>query len=409
MKKYIFLFLTLNLFAANAQCIREKGEWALNDCYCEETHFEFGNENQAKTFINGVKIGFIGDSGANSNTNAVLNMFKDENVEVIVHQGDLDYFDSSSLMEGAINNVFSEDFPFIYTIGNHDLAIWDRYQRRNRNRLMSVDNNLYCVGNLGVKSSCWYKGIQIVSTGTGTLCNGHEQFLDEELDNDDAAWKVCSFHKVHSHFQLGSKTDEVELDIYQKCIDHGALVMSAHDHVYGRTYPISDVFDKDINKEEPYIIRDGQSMIWVNGIGGYSRFSKKNGNENNPWWDSKYGRKTGSQYGGLICTFFSDRADCYYKTIKETVLDNVFIYKDTTCVPYCPECTKSWEDPVNDGCGHYCPMDNCDEDERCSSSAGYTCVVDSRCYIRCLQIGCVKEDQEQPTNWCGGTCDLPLC
>ena len=413
MKNISLLFIFFTLVNAcqktSVFCHRDKGEWTLqDDCFCETSFTEFGNESNAKEFFNGVKIGFIADSGIDSNAQKVLKLLKEENVDAIVHSGDLDYVDSSSAMENSINKVFSDDFPYFYTVGNHDLKIWDRYQRRNRDRLMNGE--IYCIGNLGVKSSCWFKGIQIVSTGAGTLCNNHKEYLNDVLETS-SIWKICSFHKVHSSFQLGSKTDEVELDIYQKCIDKGALIMTAHDHVYGRTYLMTDAFNKKIITKQPYIVKKGQSVIWINGLGGLSRFSEKSNNGDNPWWEKAYGRKTGSKYGALVCTFYYDKTDCYFKTIEDQILDDITLFteKENECMPDCPECTKSWETPVPDGCGGFCPIDNCGQYERCSSSAGYTCVNDPSCAIRCIAQGCVQEDESQPTNWCGGTCKLPLC
>ena len=409
----LFLFaLLIHVVLAN-HCVRETGERHLdNDCYCENQFYQFGDESRAKRLDEKVKIGFIADSGVGDNARSVLRVLKENNVDAIVHSGDLDYRDSSSEMETNINTIFPSDFPYFYTIGNHDVDAWLRYQRRNRDRLQDVSSrDLYCQGNLGVKASCWFKGVQIVSTGAGTLCDNHKEYLEDTLSESNSKWKICSIHKVHKDFQLGSKTSEIGYEIYQACIDGGALIITGHDHVYGRTHIIKDAEDKEIIKQEPHIIKRGQSMIWVNGLGGYSRFSEKNDNQDNSWWDSAFTRTTGSQYGALICTFDTNRADCEFKTIIDTTLDTVTLYNenDDECVPHCPECTKSWTTAIGDGCGNQCPQDNCQADERCSSYAGFRCVTDPRCYIKCLESVCIQPGEAQPTNWCGGICNLPDC
>jgi len=408
---------TLPTAPPSASCITEKGEGTLGDnCFCENTYFEFGNSEAANEVNSGesVKIGFIGDSGIGENSIKVLQLLKNNNVDAIVHSGDLDYIDSPCSMETNIDSVFPPNFPYFYTIGNHELLLWKKYQMKNLNRLQNVEN-LHCKGNLGVMSSCVFKGINIISSGAGVLCNNHLEYLETTLSESTQKWNICSRHVVHSSFQLGTKTDEVGLDIYQKCIDHGALIMTAHDHAYGRTYPIIDAFTKQINKElspdGSYIIKPNQSIIWLNGLGGYSRFSEKNSNGDNPWWEAAYGRTTGSQYGALICTFTGSRAVCEFKTIVNTVLDTVEFKLNEdppVCEPVCPACTKSWEPAVSDGCGGFCPQDNCRANERCSSYNGYSCVVDSSCLVRCIG-GCLEEGETQPTNWCGGTCERPYC
>jgi len=411
MRNLIFIAI-LFAVANGSPCPTERGESTLNNiCYCEDTSYEFGNKTLASVFDKDVTIGFISDSGIGPGSRLVLDVLKANNVDAVVHVGDFDYTDSSSSMENNINSVFPSDFPYFYIIGNHDLLIWDRYQRRNLRRLSKDIKGLYCIGNLGVKTSCVFKGVQLVLSGAGTLCDNHEEYIESVLSESAMNWKVCAFHKVHSTFQLGSKGDEVDLSVYQSCIDGGALVITGHDHVYGRTHLIKDAFTKALVNSSFNLIKRGQSIVWVNGLGGYSQFSKKSGHSEDPWWDVTYGRKTGSEYGALICTFSETRATCEFKNIEGDTQDSIVMYSDNTgqCVPSCPECTKSWLSDVNDGCGGVCPQDNCGPKERCSSSSGYTCVIDVRCYVKCLDKGCIEQGESQPTNWCGGRCNLPYC
>lgn len=399
------ILILLTLISLTAGCPLNKGEERLNqgDCYCENTNTEFGNYEQSIKFKN-TKLAFFGDSGVNSNSNKVLQMLKNENVDSIIHLGDLDYEYNPKLMEQSINKVFSESFPYIYVIGNHDTEVWDQYQINNINRLKK-SLNLYCSGNIGVQSYCIINGIQIVLSGIDVLCDNHNEYLKNSLNNSKTQWKICGWHKVHSAFQLSNKSNEVSYSTYQTCIDYGALIMTAHSHTYARTYPITNAENKIVNQN--YKIYNKQSMIFNVGTGGYSLSSEKNNNLSKYWWDSAYTRDHFLKHGSIICNFNVNSVNCYYKTIENKILDSVQLLKNE-CQSDCPECTKPWEPPINDGCGNNCPTNTCKKNERCSATAGYTCVLDPRCQNFCPN-GCINQNQVQPANWCGGSCELPYC
>ena len=163
-----------------------------------------------------LKIGFIADTGLRPRSFAVLQLLKKAGVDAIVHSGDFDYQDDAEAMEQYIASAFGEDFPFIVAIGNHDEIAWEDYRTMFHNRLLEA-RGLYCEGLLGVKSYCVFRGIQIVSTGSGTLCDYHEDYATAKLaqtpfrsatncaecgDGDGGDWKVLHFHKVVTDFQL---------------------------------------------------------------------------------------------------------------------------------------------------------------------------------------------------------------
>ena len=58
------------------------------------------------------RVAFIGDQGLGPNSVAVLNLIKDENAQMVLHQGDLDYEDDPDAWDKMISNVLGEDFPY---------------------------------------------------------------------------------------------------------------------------------------------------------------------------------------------------------------------------------------------------------------------------------------------------------
>ena len=51
------------------------------------------------------KVAFIGDQGLGSNSVAVLNLIKEERTDMVLHQGDFDYFDDPEEWDQQINDV----------------------------------------------------------------------------------------------------------------------------------------------------------------------------------------------------------------------------------------------------------------------------------------------------------------
>lgn len=408
---YIYILILGLLIPNTLGCILNKGESRLGqgDCYCENSFHEFGILSEASEF-KPTRLAFFGDSTTTDHAKSVLQMIKNNDVDAIIHLGDLDYDYNPPAMEEHINSVFSEEYPYIYIIGNHETEVWNQYQQNNYNRLLnqSGDIKIYCKGNHGVQSYCLVNGIEIILSGIDILCDNHESYISNKLQESNAKWKICGWHKNHSSFQLSDKTDEVGLSMYQNCINHGALIMTAHSHIYARTYPITNAEYKTITND--YTVFPGQSMIFSIGTGGAGLSSEKNNNRSNFWWNAAFTRDHLLEVGALICDFTIGSVTCHYKTFNDHILDSVTLHntESTECITNCPECTKSWLPPIPDGCGGICPIDNCLSNERCSSSAGYKCVYDPDCELNCPN-DCINEDESQPGNWCGGTCNLPSC
>ena len=120
---------------------------------------------------NGLKIAFIGDQGASEKDGGdrapeVLQLIKDEGADVVVHQGDFDYAHDPAAWDGMISKVLGEDFPYFGSAGNHDIHIWEGYQKVLEARARRIP--IPWDGRMGVKSSLRYRGVFIVLVAPGT-------------------------------------------------------------------------------------------------------------------------------------------------------------------------------------------------------------------------------------------------
>ena len=100
-----------------------------------------------------LRVAFIGDQGTGPSAFEVLNLIKDEEANLVLHQGDFDYEDDPNKWDSMISNVLGDDFPLVATIGNHDVKAWNGYQKKLYDRL-EKNPDMACTGNLGIKSSC---------------------------------------------------------------------------------------------------------------------------------------------------------------------------------------------------------------------------------------------------------------
>ncbi|MCZ6530490.1 MAG: metallophosphoesterase, partial [Chloroflexi bacterium] len=147
-------------------------------------------------------VAFIGDQGSTSDALAVLALIKSEGADMVLHQGDLDYNHDPDAWDQRINDVLGPDFPYFASIGNHDRRAWIGYQRKLTDRLARIPE-ADCTGDLGVKSSCRYRGLFFILSGVGTRGLGHESYIREELAQSNAIWRICSWHKNHQNMQIG--------------------------------------------------------------------------------------------------------------------------------------------------------------------------------------------------------------
>ena len=186
------------------------------------------------------RVAFIGDQGLGPNSVAVLNLIKDENAQMVLHQGDLDYEDDPDAWDKMISNVLGEDFPYFVSIGAHDILKWNEYQQKLHDRLKKIPD-VQCIGDLGVKSSCTYKGLHFIQVGPGIKGSEHGSFIENQLNNNDHIWSVCSWAMNMTDMQTGKKKNKTGWEVYENCKNAGAIIATGHEHVYSRTKTLIDI------------------------------------------------------------------------------------------------------------------------------------------------------------------------
>jgi hypothetical protein len=71
-------------------------------------------------------------------------------------------------------------------------------------------------------------------------------------------------------------------------------------------------------------VTNGRTIAVVSGLGGVDiRDQELNGN----WWAKVYTSTQGAKHGALFGTFYSDRADFYFKNINGTIVESFTVYK----------------------------------------------------------------------------------
>lgn len=246
------------------------------------------------------KVAYIGDSDHEESFKRVLQLIKDENADLVIHLGDLAYDEENPKApkewNNQINEVLGERYPYLFLIGNHDRDHWFQknpvgYATLLEDRI-SKNSELKCTGEPGIKSYCTYRGLFFALSGIGTYGEHHEDFLAHSLRSaKDYKWRICAWHKNQRDMQPGGKTDEVGWNAYKLCQHHGAMIATGHEHSYSRTKNLRDIGNQ--NKEHGQFgsskdleLAQGQTFVFVNGLGGAKVRDANCELAENAWWAS---------------------------------------------------------------------------------------------------------------------------
>jgi hypothetical protein len=272
----------------------------------------------------------------------VLSLVASEGTDLLLIQGDLGYENNTaSTWESNLNTILGENFPVLTVIGNHENFEWPSYQKLIQQRINRV-NGLSCSGDTGVKAKCSYGNIDIVQVAPALTevagikpDDGYADFIRSSFKGSDNRWRICSWHKPHQLMQTGSKSGPA-WDVYDACLDTGAMVANAHEHAYSRTYLLSDFRNQTIvHKSDQMALQPGQSFAFVSGLGGREVRGQVRGGD---WFASIYTADQGATHGALFCSFEDKTADCYFKAIDGAVPDQFSLSRSggSTQVPSPP-------------------------------------------------------------------------
>jgi hypothetical protein len=372
-------------------------------------------------------VAFISDSGLNSNSRAVLQLIKDNEASVVMHAGDLDYQDSPESWEYQIDSILGEGFPFFSAFGNHEFDAFDGpngYQRSWFDRLTLLGSK--CIGTVGLGQVCSFSGITffIAAPWQGRYNDTSPFISQEELSNSieeafvqfGSRWRICIWHFNYDEYQLGDKSTEAEIFLYDTCRRVGAFIQNGHEHSYARTHLMSSYENFTIASTSDNITLDlGETFLFISAVGGHSIRPCQGGSENNPWWASALCRNSEPplDYGALFCKFNpngtgEDKASCWFEQIDGTIRDQFTIttlVEPSSCCQVeegvsCRENLTLFEPSVCDlsidlNCGAEELVDcTCSGGEECETtgSSGVCQCVQENCENLgrvCAQNGCV--------------------
>lgn len=74
--------------------------------------------------IAATKVAFIADQGVGSGSRAVLSLIADENVDIVLIQGDLG---TAQQWDQNITDALGRNFPVLSVVGNHENFEWNLY------------------------------------------------------------------------------------------------------------------------------------------------------------------------------------------------------------------------------------------------------------------------------------------
>lgn len=239
-------------------------------------------------------VALVGDQGTGSDTEAVYALMLAEGADMVILLGDFDYTSDPETWAAEMTGVLGDSFPVFAVIGNHDVAAWSGYQAVLEQRLQAIPGAA-CDGDLGVKTSCTYRGLHFVLSGLGTKGSDadHEAHIAGALAADDSLWSLCVMHKNMQDLQAGDKPDDLTWAALKTCQDAGAIVMMGHEHSYARTRTLTDIGNKDaghgaVGDPALLTVGPGSTFTAVSGLGGKSIRGYESLHDGDTWWGTLY-------------------------------------------------------------------------------------------------------------------------
>ncbi|GEM_PF-943702 len=302
-----------------------------------------------------LKVAFIGDSGYGSNFRSVLRLIESEGADLVLHQGDFDYSLRADDFFGVVNSELGSSFPYLGSVGNHDEDSWnsgcgdsdgcyadffvDRMEAMNVTPdSTDLNDQMY---------TTTYKGLKMVFVGQDGVSAGNNTYapyIQNQLQSDNHIWKICSWHKNQKALQVGGKSDEMGWNVYENCMDFGAIIATGHEHSYERTKTLTSfenqTVDSTCSDPNSLCVSEGRTFAFVSGLGGNSiRNQDRCQPDTYPYgckgeWASIYTSDQNAEYGALFIEFNVDgdpyKAEGYFKNISGQVIDQFTVQKTSS-------------------------------------------------------------------------------
>jgi len=142
--------------------------------------------------------------------------------------------------------------------------------------------------------------------------------------NKNLPYKFCGWHKNQHIYQTGDKEDETGFTILDTCRQYGAIVCTGHEHSYSRTVLMNNFATATIaqpKQSDTLQLSNGQSFLFVSGLGGKSIRDWQNNAQHNPWWAKCASSNNRANYGALLCTITDTSGTCQQTDITGKIWD----------------------------------------------------------------------------------------
>jgi len=298
-----------------------------------------------------LKVAFIGDQGVSSDSEAVLQLIKNEGAHAVVHGGDYDYKNDPAQFDALVEGVLQSTIPYFGSVGNHDDQNWTT-PNGGYQAVLERRSGSFCTGQKGVRASCNFKGLHILELGYGTMGDDADQvnFIQTEFAQSNSIWRICSWHKTEEALQVGGKTGGVGYEGYEECRKAGAIIVTGHEHSYHRTKTLTSMTNQTIDptcsSPTQLCVGPNRSFVAVSGIAGKSiRVQQRCFPSTFPYgcngvWASIYTSDQGANHGALFITFNyqgdPNKAHGYFKNIDGQVIDEFDITTEGGTTGGCP-------------------------------------------------------------------------
>lgn len=282
-----------------------------------------------------VKVAFIGDSGNGSAFQSVLDLALAEQVDAVVHNGDFDYGLDPDAFFATVDAKMGASFPYFVAVGNHDAPAWNEYSVYAAAHFRAAGVTLDDPNLLDQKFAFVYQGIRFVFVGENGENEEFAQFIDDQLDPNEDAWKVCGWHKNQRAMQIGGKGDEMGWDVYENCRLNGAIVTTGHEHSYERTKTLTEMesqtVDDTCSAPNQLCVGPGKTFAVVSGLGGVGIRDQERCLPTTPpygcngEWASIFASDQDANYGALFIIFNAGgdpkKAHGYFKSVDGRIID----------------------------------------------------------------------------------------
>lgn len=280
----------------------------------------------AGSVVGELSVAFLGDQGVGSDARAVLDLVASKDIDLLVLLGDFGYAENAAadwirMMEEAV----PASVAVVGVVGNHENFEWPAYRDWLVQRA-AQSPDLTCVGNLGVKAHCSFRGLSVVQVAPGIIgvpgvlsADSYPEFIEQSLEDDPNRWRICSWHMNQRAMQIGGKDDATGWGVYEACRRSGGIVATAHEHSYSRTRLLDNFESQSIvNRDDHLEIAEGQTFAFVSGLGGNSiRPQRLDGD----WWAAVWSSTQGASDGALFCRFGGSEGECHFEDVAGAVPD----------------------------------------------------------------------------------------